>query len=212
MLRITRLPYLSCFVNQCLIIPSMRLMQTRISVSYSRRLIAYFEQDWWRGSRVSAQALVWLFMKALLRWWKEEKSTLFIFDDLFFSISSHSSCMAAIIVRSDWQTMLFHLKCSFVCIYRNVLYVSFSQRCFLLTPTARLDCAESFWKQVEAWPLLTDMEYRYLTRRYQPRSFSTRYWVSIRYRWTALFRPDTTWLNGKSKGNGLEFEITRKSN
>lgn len=107
---------------------------------------------------------------------------------------------SAIIVRNDWQAMLFHLKCSFVCINRYVLYVSFSQHCFLLTPTARPDCAESFWRQVEAWPLLTDMEYRYLTRKSQPRSFSTRYWVSIRYRWTA------EWFRVR---NNEEIELTK---
>lgn len=62
---------------------------------------------------------------------------------------------------------------------RDIVYVSFSQHCFLLTPMARLDCAVSCWRQVEAWPPLTDMECRYLTRKYQQRSFFTRYWVSI---------------------------------
>lgn len=58
-------------------------------------------------------------------------------------------------------------------------YTFSSQRYSSHTPTARLDYAVSCWRQVGAWPLLTDMAYRYLTRKYRPRSFSTRYWVSI---------------------------------
>lgn len=44
--RTTLWPYLNYFVSQCLIIQSMRLMPTKTSVSYSKRLIACFEKDW----------------------------------------------------------------------------------------------------------------------------------------------------------------------
>lgn len=58
-------------------------------------------------------------------------------------------------------------------------YTFSSQRYSSHTPTARLDYAVSCWRQVGAWPLLTDMAYRYLMCKYRQRSFSTLYWVSI---------------------------------